>query len=67
MSIFTNYWICIPVSSATVKRLFSTCGVIIRATRARLMAKTVEALLFKMENNTDYWQFDIWEQQHYKS
>ena len=26
----------------------------------------VEALLFKMENNTDYWQLDIWAQQHYK-
>jgi len=27
----------------------------------------VEALLFKMENNTDYWQLDIWAQQQYKN
>ena len=51
MSISTNNWICILASSATVERLFSTCGAIIRATRARLTAKTVEELLFKMENN----------------
>ena len=67
MSISTNNWICIPASSATVERLFSTCGAITRATRARLTAKTVEALLFKMEKYTDDWQLDIWAQQHYKS
>jgi len=31
--------------------MLSTCGAIIRARRARLTATTVEALLFKMENN----------------
>jgi len=40
-----------------IKKIFegmlSTCGAIIRARRARLTATTVDALLFKMENNTD--------------
>jgi len=31
----------------------SMCGAIIRSRRARLSAKTVEALLFRMENNAD--------------
>jgi len=30
---------------------FSTCGAIIRSRRTRLSTKTMEALLFKMENN----------------
>ena len=50
----TCRYLSIPASSATVKRLFSRCGAITRARRVRLTAKTVEALLFKMENNTDY-------------
>ena len=39
----------IPASSAAVERLFSTGGALIRARRARLTAKTVESLLFRME------------------
>lgn len=44
-------YLSIPASSACVERLFSVCGAIIRARRARLGAKTVEALLFHMERN----------------
>jgi len=42
-------YLSIPASLAAVERLFSTCGALIRARRARLTAKTVESLLFRME------------------
>ncbi len=44
-------YLSIPASSASVERLFSVCGAIIRARRARLSARTVEALLFHMEHD----------------
>jgi len=44
----------IPASSASVERLFSTCGAIIRARRASLSARTVEALLLRMQSNADH-------------
>ena len=69
MSISTNNWICIP---ASVERLFSTCGAIIRATRVRLTAKwrrccskwrttlTIDSLTFEHSSTTRDRLFREW-------
>ena len=53
LSKLARKYLSIPASSASVERLFSVCGAIIRARRARLSANTVEALLFHMERCYD--------------
>jgi len=42
-------YLSIPATSASVERLFSVVGAIIRARRERLSASTVEALLLRMQ------------------
>jgi len=42
-------YLSIPATSASVERLFSTAGAIIRARRNRLSPETVEALLLHMQ------------------
>ena len=53
LSKLARKYLSIPASSASVERLFSVCGAIIHARRARLSANTVEALLFHMKRCYD--------------